>query len=46
MITPLATATPETDTHRTLFEIIVEFFTTGFDFLKYIFYDVFLGVAP
>ncbi len=46
MITPLSTAVPEEETHRSFFQIFADFFTTYFDFLKYIFYEVFLGVAP
>ena len=38
------TETPEVEeTHRNLIDVIIDFWIEGFNFLKYIFYDVFLG---
>ncbi len=37
------TGAVENEQHRTLFEIIVEFWMEGFNFIKYIFYDLLLG---
>ena len=38
------TETPEVEEkHRNLIDVIIDFWIEGFNFLKYIFYDVFLG---
>lgn len=36
-------APEENGEHRNMFDIVIEFWQTVFDFFKYIFYDVFLG---
>jgi len=34
---------PAEETHRNLFEVLIDFWIEGFNFLKYIFYDLLLG---
>ena len=46
MITPLTTAVPEEENHRGFFQIFAEFFISYIDFIRYIFYGVFLGEQP
>lgn len=46
MIKPLATAVPEEETHRNFYEIIFDFWAEFFDFLRYIFYGIFIGEKP
>lgn len=33
----------EEETHRNLIEVIIDFWIEGFNFLKFLFYDLFIG---
>ena len=39
-------APAEEEVHRNLIDVIIDFWVEGFNFFKYIFYDLLLGKAP